>query len=184
MVMRNDNLRKLTIENHKKAERSAFIKKLISGTMSKQFYAVYLYCQFLCYDALENQADDFGLLEDFPELYRKQKLYDDYKELWNQNNIPPELDTVKQYIEYVRSLTDPKKIIAHIYVRHMGDLSGGQLIKKWIPGSGTYYEFNGNVADIKSRFLSKLDDSLADEANHCFELILNIFEELVAYENV
>ena len=27
-------------------------------------------------------------------------------------------------------LDDPEKLMAHIYVRHMGDLSGGQMIKE------------------------------------------------------
>lgn len=179
-----DNLRKLTIKNHKNAERSAFIKKLVSGTMSKRFYALYLYCQFLSYKALEEKADQFGLLDDLSELYRTDKLYDDYKELWDITSEPPLLNTVNQYINYINSLTDPNQVLAHIYVRHMGDLSGGQIIKKWIPGFGKYYDFNGEVSDIKARLRERLDDSLAGEANHCFELILNIFQELMEYENV
>jgi len=33
-------------------------------------------------------------------------------------------------------MDDPHKVMAHVYVRHMGDLSGGQMIKKKIPGAG------------------------------------------------
>ena len=33
------------------------------------------------------------------------------------------------------------KLYAHIYVRHMGDLSGGQMIMKKTPGPNRYYRF-------------------------------------------
>ena len=38
----------------------------------------------------------------------------------------------------------PEKIMAHIYVRHMGDLSGGQMIRRKVPGLGKMYKFDIN----------------------------------------
>ena len=37
------------------------------------------------------------------------------------------------------------KLYAHVYVRHMGDLSGGQMIRKKTPGPNRYYIFKHNI---------------------------------------
>jgi heme oxygenase len=61
----------------------------------------------------------------------------------------------------------------------MGDLSGGQMIKKRAPGSGTMYDFGrADVKEIKERIRSKTDDSMADEARLCFGYAAELFKEL------
>ena len=42
------------------------------------------------------------------------------------------MESTRKYVDYAnKELMDyPEKIMAHIYVRHMGDLSGGQMIKR------------------------------------------------------
>jgi heme oxygenase len=75
---------------------------------------------------------------------------------------------------------DPKKLMAHIYVRHMGDLAGGQMIAKRIPGSGKYYQFE-NADDLKTKVRQKIDDSMADEAKVCFDFAAKFFEEMMVY---
>ena len=49
-----------------------------------------------------------------------------------------------EYVEHINSIKDePHKLYAHIYVRkHMGDLSGGQMIRKKTPGPNRYYQFD------------------------------------------
>ena len=79
-------------------------------------------------------------------------------------------------------MDDPHKIMSHVYVRHMGDLSGGQMIKKKIPGAGTMYEFDGEIATLKDSIRAKLDDSMADEAKICFEFATDTFKELMEIE--
>jgi heme oxygenase len=56
---------------------------------------------------------------------------------------------------------------------------GGQMIKKRNPGSGKMYEFN-EVETLKTIVRAKLKDSMADEANTCFEFAMKLFEELDA----
>ena len=65
-----------------------------------------------------------------------------------------------------------------IYVRHMGDLSGGQIIKRFVPGSGQHYQFNEDVTELKEKVRAKLHDGLADEAKVCFNMIKTFMEEL------
>jgi heme oxygenase len=60
----------------------------------------------------------------------------------------------------------------------MGDLSGGQIIKKYVPGSGLYYNFTEEPDILKNKVRIKLNDDMADEANICFNLVFDILQEL------
>jgi hypothetical protein len=62
----------------------------------------------------------------------------------------------------------------------MGDLAGGQMIAKRIPGSGKYYQFE-NVDDLKTKIRAKVDDSMADEAKVCFGYAAKFFEEMMQH---
>ena len=65
----------------------------------------------------------------------------------------------------------------------MGDLSGGQIIKKLIPGPTNLYEFEGDTQDLKNKIREKLHDGLVDEAKICFSMVQNFLEELEQYFN-
>jgi heme oxygenase len=58
----------------------------------------------------------------------------------------------------------------------MGDLYGGQMIKRLIPGSHIAFEFE-NKDQLISTIRSKLDDSMADEANLAFDWAIRILQE-------
>jgi heme oxygenase len=76
------------------------------------------------------------------------------------------------YQKYILDL-EPGKVLAHLYVWHMGDLFGGQMIKKVLPPPHRNLDFK-EVDDLKVKIRAKLDDSLADEANCAFEWALKI----------
>ena len=65
-----------------------------------------------------------------------------------------------------------------MYTRHMGDLSGGQMIRRKIPGSGKLYDFEDG-AKLKELIRERLDDSMADEARVCFEFATKTFQEIM-----
>jgi heme oxygenase len=72
--------------------------------------------------------------------------------------------------------------MAHIYVRHFGDMYGGQMLKKVVPSQGRMYEFKDR-AELINRVRSKLSDDLGDEANKAFDFVLELFDELAnAYD--
>jgi len=176
-----DNLKQLTMEHHKNAERQEFVKELLSGNITKERYATYLNAQHAIYNVLEVMAHMHGLLDDLPRISRASAILEDYYEIWNKApRSPATLPSVKRYIDHLSIIKkDPKKILAHVYVRHMGDLSGGQLIAKKVPGRGKYYKFNADVAELKSKLRAKLDDSLADEAKICFEFATELFQDMM-----
>lgn len=175
------SLKDLTYESHRTAETQPFVKILFSGSIDPKIYATYLYNQHKMYDLLEVCAMAHGLLNDYPTIRRAPSIYEDYVELWgDQTNEPTEVPVVKEYLKYIISIKDdPKKLLAHLYVRHFGDLSGGQMIKKRVPGSGRYYEFDGDPEQIKAVLRQKLDDSLADEAKVCFDFAARFFQDMM-----
>ena len=73
---------------------------------------------------------------------------------------------------------DPDKLMAHIYVRHMGDLSGGQMIAEKVPGSGTMYKFDEDIDSLKEKIRARLDDSMADEAKLAFDFATKLFKQM------
>lgn len=179
------NLKELTKEQHTEAERQAFVKVLMSGNINPKLYATFLWNQHLKYDLLEALISITGKLIDIPGIWRKKAIYDDFIELWPYENQPTTLESTKKYIEHLRTIMrDENALMAHVYVMHMGDLSGGQMIAKKIPGAGRMYQFIGDVNDTKEKIRALTDDSMADEARKCFEFATQTFKELMELEDI
>lgn len=174
-------LKELTWEHHKNAERQEFVKVLMGGSISPEVYATYLYNQHAMYNILEVTAMMHGLLNDFPEIRRAPLIHEDFMELWTDKDSSPKLlNSTKDYMAHMKSIMhDQTKLMAHIYVRHMGDLSGGQMIKKKVPGTGRMYEFAGDIPAIKDKIRTKLSDDMADEAKLCFEFATKTFQDMM-----
>jgi heme oxygenase len=176
------SLKDLTHEQHRRAETRPFVKVLFSGHVDPKIYATYLKNQHPMYEILEVCAMPHGLFTGLPEIRRAPAILEDFLELWKDEYGTPKLcPVVDDYTKYIVSIKDdPKKLLAHIYVRHMGDLSGGQMIAKRVPGAGKYYQFGDQPDKIKDAIRSKLDDSLADEAIVCFDYAARFFEEMMS----
>jgi heme oxygenase len=175
------NLKELTKEEHTNAERQAFVKVLMSGRINPKLYATYLWNQHKKYDILEAMAMVQGLLNDIPTIRRKMKIETDFLELWDDKVNPPVLvPSTLEYIEHMRGvMTDPDKLMAHLYVLHMGDLSGGQMIARKVPGEGRMYQFEGDIQDIKEKIRAKIHDGMAEEAKYVFGSSTKLFQELM-----
>ncbi len=175
------SLKELTAEKHKSAERQEFVKVLFSGNIHPEFYATFLANQHPVYEILEVNAMLHRLVMGMPDIRRAPAINSDFLELWPHTDKKPViLPVVDKYIKHILNLSskDPNKLMAHIYVRHMGDLAGGQMIAKRVPGSGKFYQFEDPEA-LKIAIREKIDDSLADEANVCFDFAIKMFEELM-----
>jgi heme oxygenase len=174
------SLKELTYEHHRNAERQQFVKVLMSGHIDPKLYATFMYNQHQQYNILEVCSMSHGLMNGLMDIRRAPNIWADYEELWEDKDNPPELLSVtKEYADHIMSIKDDeKKLFAHIYTRHMGDLSGGQMIRKKIPGSGTLYNFENGTA-LKELIRERLDDSMADEAKICFDFATKTFQELM-----
>ena len=176
----SSKLKELTWENHSKAERTEHARKLLKG-MTPEEYHRYIYNQYVMYAVLENQATTYGAMEEIEYIARADAIKQDLEELEQEYNIERKGEllcpVVSDYVNYILSLTEYDDFMAHIYVRHFGDMYGGQMISKRNPGSGKMYEFV-DVDKLKTKVRARLHDGMADEANLCFEYAMKLFEEL------
>jgi heme oxygenase len=170
-------------KEHRQAETQPFVKVLFSGNIDPELYAIYLYNQFPQYEILEAFAKRAGLLDDLPRIERAKAIYADYLELWPyKDKTPKVLPVVNDYVQHIKKISDDKdKLMAHMYVRHMGDLSGGQMIASRVPGSKKYYEFEGDVDAIKNKIRESLHDDMAEEAKVCFGFATRFFQEMMEF---
>jgi heme oxygenase len=173
-------IKELTWEHHKNAERQAFAKLLVSGNISEDLYATYLWNQHKKYDILEAMISSHGLFAEVgAKISRKTLMEADIAELWKHDIAPPVVPSTIEYIDHMRDIMgDRDKIIAHMYVFYLGDMSGGQMIKKKIPGEGRMYDFGENVNELKDRIRDMTTDEMAEEAQWVFSSATKLFEEL------
>lgn len=176
------SLKDLTWEVHQRAERTEFARKLLKGLPAEEYYR-YIYNQYLIYSVLETHAyNKIAEIKDvFDDLHRSSLIHEDLKELEVKYKVPhatPEtmMPVVVEYEKHVINL-ERDGLLAHLYVRHFGDMYGGQMIKKRSPGSGKMYDFK-NVEELKTKIRAMLHDGMAEEANRCFEFAIKLFTQL------
>ena len=194
------SLKKLTDSIHKKAEQTKWSQLLISGNMTNHQYGQYLYNQLQIYSALESRAAEL-------QIFNNHKIINNIKRI-----IPMAKDSAffkyesglekstLEYIDYCTTMTE-QQVLAHIYVRHFGDMHGGQIIKQHVPepseetvgsctdkdgnvpwGKGNVgwcemYNFNEKYETIKY-MRSLLKNEMADEAIFCFKFAIDLFHDL------
>ena len=177
-------LRELTMHHHKTAERSDFAKKLVSGKVNALEYSAYLYNMGFVYGALENTAKSMGCLDGIESICRTDNIWEDYRRL--NYTTPPILFFTKEYMNYLLHIrADREQVLAHVYVRHMGDLSGGQIISKRIGDKFpvNFYQFDEDQDMLKEKLKEKLNNDMADEAMVAFDYAHKIFLELDMLSN-
>ena len=174
------SLKDLTWEHHKNAERQEFVKIMMSGNIHPKFYATFLYNLHPRYDLLEAMGRAHGLFDGIPSVQRHQAIIADFNYLWKEKEPPQTLPSTNEYISHMKScMNDPEKLMAHIYTFHMGDLSGGQMIARKVPGLKSMFEFDGNVDEFKNKIREKLNDDMAEEARYAFDSATQLFKEMM-----
>ena len=173
------SLKELTAENHKKAEQCAFNQLLMNGKLTNEQYGMYLCSQLAIYSTIENT---FGL--PYVEMGRQENVLDDLTEL-GIIDLGPIGRKTKEYCDYIHTL-DIAEVLPHIYLNYMAVMMGGQIIKRFVPGSGRMYDFVDQanlekyVAWIRTLQIGH-DDVWAPEVNRAYEYIISIFDELYEY---
>lgn len=171
-------LREYTNAKHREAEATPFVQYMLHGDITTEDYAVFLQQMELVYRNIEYFAEISHLLHDLPDIKRADYMREDLKEL-GFNLAEEPLPSIKKWCERIVYLyyTDKSKILAHVYVRHMGDMYGGKIIAKKVPGSGKCYGFADRPALIKA-LDAKLSTDIVDEALVAFDLAIEFFNEL------
>ena len=177
-------LKDLVQDVHTKAENQPFAKLLMSGDINPTQYATYLFNQEEAYRALEAQADKHGILDDIPEIRRAEKIKEDFKTCRFMRVMKPGKDharvlpSVARYRNYVNEGLTEKQCWAHIYVRHFGDMYGGNMISKRIKFmKHQMYAFD-RKKELIEHVRSKLSDDMVDEAILVFGYAIRLFKDL------
>ena len=174
------SLKEITKDLHTAAEKTKFAKKLVTGDLTQEEYATYLYNMLAVYDPIEFSCNRQGLLNNLKGIERLRGIYADFLELDSGAQYQLTPSTVDYHDYLIRMGNDPERrhlIKAHLYVRHMGDLFGGQYIAKVVPGQGKFYQFD-NVEELKAAIRAELTDDLGNEARVAFEWAIKIMKEL------
>jgi heme oxygenase len=166
-------LKDLTNDLHVKAEAHPFTQDLLSGNIQPAPYATLLANQLVMYTELERLCVKHGLLIGLEGLLRKDKILQDILELNQPVHILP---STAEFVKHLQTCSD-SQLLAHVYVKHMGDLYGGQILKSRVPGSGNMYDFD-NRSDLIAVLRSRLTIDMADEAREGFQRTLNLFDEI------
>ncbi|MBD5785894.1 biliverdin-producing heme oxygenase [Cellulosimicrobium terreum] len=199
-------LREGTRPEHEQAEGSGFVEKLMSGQLDVVAYADLAAQQWAIYGALERasaeiRTDTQGGTLVFDELTRTPEIEKDLAFLvgadWAQQvTIRPATERyVARLLEVGTSLP---AYAAHAYTRYLGDLSGGQIIKRMlerhyglsvdglafytfveIPKSKPFKDVYRERLDALTLTPAQVDETVA-EAKLAFRLNSALFAELGA----
>lgn len=178
------SLQALTKQNHREAEHTRFALHLIKGKVPDPLYYAYLYNQKHIYHALETSLVALNFPKSLWAVFRTEKIQQDLDELDLQLRLMPANDTLYpislRYSDYITQLQHTKQyehLLAHLYVRHLGDMFGGAFIAKKAPGSGEMYKFK-NKEKLQAALRALFNDNMATEANVCFRYAIELFEQL------
>lgn len=177
----SNKLKELTWAHHSAAERRKFAKELLSGNIDPALYHKFLCAQYMNYEVLERNTT---IPPNLNKIKRARRIFQDIRELEEHFGLTPSgkfTPSVSKYAAHINALADANdnhSLLAHMYVRHFGELHGGQMIKKKTPGNGLMYEFDGDTKVLIAEFRELLDDSMADEAKKCFDFASELFDEL------
>ena len=194
---------------HALAERSGVMADLLHGRIGLGRYCALLRNLQAVYAALEAGLDrhpsDAGLRRLWrPELRRLQALEQDLDRL-HPGAWPAELplsSAATRYAERLQRLAQhqPTLLLAHAYLRYLGDLHGGQMLGRLVrqrfglagPAGTAFYNFGepAQVEALKRDFRAGLDaldltpaqaDGFVAEACEGFRLHQQLFDELQAH---
>lgn len=198
-------LREGTQKAHTIIEGVGFLSCFLKGVVEKKSYRALLSNFYFLYSLMEEEMQrhcNHPILSKiyFPELHRKESLEQDlsfyYGSNWRQQiRLSP---AGEAYIQHIKEISDsqPELLVGFFYARYLGDLSGGQILKRIAQKAMNlteeglaFYEFKtiSDINSFKSHYRRCLDEILVDDAtanqivdaaNEAFNLNMKLYEEL------
>lgn len=189
---------------HVQAERSGVMAALLRGQLPLEGYAALIAALYEIYDALESGVDanaEHPMIAPLrrPGLARRSALAADLAVLQRHGLAPlaPAREATA-YAAHLRALAteDPTRLVAHAWLRYLGDLNGGRILVRVVrerlgvpEGAMSFYRFpalaDPAAAAVQWRLALDslaLDDATVDvlvaEAADGFRRHIALFEEL------
>lgn len=168
-------LRERTWGSHGDSEGATFMSDLMQGKGTKDDYIAMVAQHYFIYEALEGaergfENDEVAAAFITPRLTRLPAIEADLEFLvgsdWRDQISP--LPTTERYVDRINTVaaTWAGGFIAHHYTRYLGDLSGGQHIRRMMQrhfgfdtnGVGFYFfDEIASPADFKGTYREQLD---------------------------
>lgn len=202
----SSRVREGTKKAHREAEHAPFIQDFFRGKVSLVGYREYILQLYFIYTALEKAQEREDVRAALgplftPSLFRRDALAHDLNALFGHPawNVFLPLPATQAYVQHIRDLERawPLGLVAHHYTRYLGDLSGGQVLKRvaektyrFEHGQGlAFYDFPliEDPTSFKQAYRHHLDTlplgeeeelQLVEEANRAFHFNRKVFEEL------
>ncbi|KAM9305884.1 heme oxygenase 2 [Gastrophryne carolinensis] len=201
-------LKEGTKVSHEKAENTKFVKEFLKGRIKPELFKLATVALYYTYSALEEELDRnkehpaIAALYFPQELHRAEALKKDLLYFYGENweDAVHCSEATKAYVDQIHQLGQqhPELLVAHAYTRYMGDLSGGQILKKvaqralHLPSTGEgiqFYVFNNvtNAQQFKQLYRARMNtldlepetkERIVEEANCAFRFNMQVFEEL------
>lgn len=198
-------LRQRTWADHQRTERAGFVQALLAGRLSRGGYEALVAQHWFIYRALEEAAEVMrgeptAAPFVFDELDRVPALELDLAHLlgptWRERVVAS--PATRRYVDRIRATcsTWPGGFVAHHYTRYLGDLSGGQAIRRVVARryglvdlGVRFYDFDRipDVDAFKREYRRRLDQAPWDEAEQervideivlAYALNTEVFEDL------
>lgn len=200
----HDQIKARTDAAHAQAENAPFISTLMGGGLNPLAYRDYLAAFLPIYslmEALLKARSESALLSYFNHraLDRSTHIENDIAHLETTLSSTfdgESLPSVQSYLARLSNEVSDARLLAHHYIRYLGDLSGGQAISKLVsrhyaiaPEALTFYDFTniGDAVFYKKRYRDLLNlaplnteekDEFLDEVTHLYRLSTEIFIDL------
>ncbi|XP_034075462.1 heme oxygenase 2 [Gymnodraco acuticeps] len=197
-----------TKEVHEKAENTQFVKDFLKGRIRKELFKLGAVALYYTYTAMEEEIErnkdhpHFAPLYFPTELHRREALARDLEYFYGpdwQSEVSCS-PAAQRYVDRIHEVgqEDPVLLVSHAYTRYMGDLSGGQVLKKVaqramkLPPTGEgleFYTFDGihSAKEFKQLYRSRMNVLVLDEdtkkrlvaeAVKAFQFNMEVFDEL------
>lgn len=172
-----ERLKNATEEAHQAVERTPFIQSLLRGTAGREAYVRMLAALSAVYAALErglgdHRSDPHLAWIDVDALRRSPALARDIAAL-APDGAPEPVASARAYAAHLHAIADaaPALLIAHAYTRYLGDLAGGQVLRRTVgrsldlsEGPGLeFYAFPGDHGALRRAFKDGLASAPVDE---------------------
>jgi heme oxygenase len=190
-----------TAKLHTTAERSGIVNDMLKGRVNLYGYALFLRNLLPAYQEMERGFGRHALspgvrLIAHPETYRARALEADLEALSGANwaDQLPILPAASVYAARIAAIAegDGARLIAHAYARYLGDLSGGQILKRLLAKflglddrALNFYDFPAiaDIAQFKADYREAIDRAaseivdlqpIIDEASIAFQLNIDV----------